>query len=159
MIIDSIENVEPYRNWSNSFRDGFDFLLRKDIASLAEGWQSVGTGDIRAAFSHTPGRKRRDAKLESHRKHIDIQFILGGTDRMGWRPRTTCHTIHKAYDSATDVEFLEEDPELWFKLKPGMFVIFFPEDAHMPQVCSGMIHKVVVKIPVSSDYRRFPLTA
>jgi beta-galactosidase beta subunit len=32
-----------------------------------------------------------------------------------------------------------------------MFVVFFPEDAHLPLIGSGLIHKVVVKI--ATDYR------
>lgn len=55
---------------------------------------------------------------------------------------------HGGYDNEKDVEFFDDDPEFWFKLEAGMFAIFFPEDAHMPQICRGPIHKVVVKLPI-----------
>ena len=42
------------------------------------------------------------------------------------------------------------EPDAWISTKNGSFAIFFPEDAHMPLISSGQIHKVVVKIAVAS---------
>jgi biofilm protein TabA len=149
MIIDSIENFDRYRLWEGGLREAVDFLRRKEIHALPPGWHEVVPASMRASVSNGPGRRRRGSRLETHRKHIDLQFIISGTDRMGWKPRSTCHTPHGEYDETADVEFFDDQPDLWFTLQPGMFVIFFPEDAHMPQICSGMIHKVVVKLPIT----------
>lgn len=148
MIIDSIENIDSYRLWGNGFREAVDFLCDKEINALAQGWHTVSPDGIRAAVSDGHGRRRQGSRLETHRKHIDMQLILGGTDRIGWKPGSACRTRHGDYDENADVEFFDEEPDLWFKLRAGMFVIFFPEDAHMPQICSGIIHKVVVKLPI-----------
>jgi YhcH/YjgK/YiaL family protein len=147
MIIDSILNLGNYLHLEGGFRESFDFLKRKDLQRLPEGWHEVGEGPIRAGVTNGPGRQRRGARLETHRKHVDLQFILSGTDRMGWKPRVSCRMPHGGYDNDKDVEFFDDDPEFWFKLEAGMFAIFFPEDAHMPQICRGPIHKVVVKLP------------
>jgi len=32
-----------------------------------------------------PGRAREAAKLECHRRYIDIQLVLEGVDEMGWK--------------------------------------------------------------------------
>jgi len=148
MIIDSIENLDRYRLWENGFREAVDFLCAKEINTLAQGWHIVSPDGIRASVSAGHGRRRQGSRLETHRTHIDLQLILSGTDRMGWKPRSACRTRHGDYDDNADVEFFDDEPELWFKLQAGMFVIFFPEDAHMPQICGGMIHKVVVKLPI-----------
>jgi biofilm protein TabA len=147
MIIDTIENFQRYCTGENHFGKAFDFLFRKDISTLPDGWHPVAPGCMRAGISNGPGRERHGANLESHRNHIDLQFILHGVDRMGWKPRASCHLKHGDYDSENDVEFFQEDPDMWLEIQAGMFVIFFPEDAHMPQIGSGRIHKVVVKIP------------
>ena len=148
MIIDSIENIERYLPLGNGLREAVDFLRREEIHTLPPGWHEVVPDSMRASVSNGPGRKRRGSRLETHRQHIDLQLILSGTDRMGWKPRSTCRTPPGEYDETADVEFYDDEPDLWFKLQPGMFVIFFPEDAHMPQICTGPIHKVVVKLPI-----------
>ena len=148
MIIDSIENFDRYRLWEDGFRESVDFLSGREIHTLPQGWHDVSSDSIRASISKGQGRRRRCARLETHRKHIDLQFILSGTDRIGWKPRSACRKRHGEYDDNADVEFFDDEPDLWFKLQSGMFVIFFPEDAHMPQICTGLIHKVVVKLPI-----------
>ena len=37
---------------------------------------------------------------------------------------------------------------IWLPVASGMFVVFFPEDAHLPLISPGLIHKVVVKVAV-----------
>lgn len=148
MIIDSILNLGNYLHLEGGFRESFEFLTSERLNHLPEGWHDVDGVEIRAGISNGPGREKSGARLETHRKHLDLQFILGGTDRMGWKPRSACKVPVGDYDEDRDVEFFEDEPEFWFELGTGMFVIFFPEDAHMPQICDGPIHKVVVKLPV-----------
>jgi len=148
MIIDSIENIERYLPLKIGLREAVDFLRCQEIDTLHQGWHEVVPDSMRASVSNGPGRKRHDSRLETHRKHIDLQLILNGSDRIGWKPRSSCLTKIGEYDDSADVEFYDDDPDLWFKLQSGMFVIFYPEDAHMPQICNGPIHKVVFKLPI-----------
>lgn len=150
MIIDSISNLKNYFYLPRGFQESFAFLKRDNLHLLAEGWHNVDGGCIRAGVSNGPGRERTKARLEAHRNHVDLQLILSGADRMGWKPRGICSMPHGKYDSESDVEFFDDEPEFWFELKADRFVIFFPEDAHMPQVCVGPIHKIVVKLPTDS---------
>ena len=41
-----------------------------------------------------------------------------------------------------------DEPDAWLATKSGAFAIFFPEDAHMPLISAGQLHKVVVKVAV-----------
>jgi YhcH/YjgK/YiaL family protein len=95
-----------------------------------------------------PGRSRTDAKLEAHRKYIDIQYVIAGTDEMGFKPTADCKEIDTEYDVNNDIEFFEDQPDSWTPVPAGSFVIFFPQDAHAPLVSSGEIHKAVLKIAV-----------
>jgi YhcH/YjgK/YiaL family protein len=92
------------------------------------------------------GLKKEDGLLETHEKYIDIQLIVAGTDDMGWRPKSLCRQPSGEYDPNADLQFFTDTPNTWLSLASGEFVIFFPEDAHMPMISSGRIHKVVVKI-------------
>ena len=90
---------------------------------------------------------------ESHKRHIDIQFLMEGREKIGY--------IRKNEDLKVVSDLLEEkdncfydgsiEGEVFLDLKPGDFAVFFPEDVHRPQCISGdntKIRKAVIKIRV-----------
>lgn len=97
---------------------------------------------------------RDDAKLECHRRYIDIQLVLAGVDEMGWRALAECVDPATAYDQTRDIRFFNDPAASWVAVAPGAFCLFFPEDAHAPLVSTqkgtsaARIRKVVVKIAV-----------
>ena len=38
-------------------------------------------------------------------------------------------------------------PDNYVTVLPGEFVVFFPDDAHAPMIGTGVVHKVVIKVP------------
>ena len=47
-----------------------------------------------------------------------------------------------------DISFYHGLAESYIPVKPGMFVIFFPQDAHAPGVTPDGVKKVIVKVLV-----------
>ncbi|RPH92172.1 MAG: DUF386 domain-containing protein, partial [Calditrichaeota bacterium] len=94
-------------------------------------------------------KERSAARLEAHRKYIDIQYIISGADEMGWKAVKECQNIDAAYDEGKDIEFYRDVPMLWKTVPAGSFAIFFPNDAHAPMVGQGEIHKAVVKVLIN----------
>lgn len=146
MIMDVVNNAPRYVTLHKGFSKAIDFLLRPDLKDLPEAKYEIEGDRIYAMVSKDFGQKREDALLETHEKYIDIQLVLAGTDDMGWKPKTWCDQPAGAYDEQADLQFFTDKPAAWLAAKSGTFVIFFPEDAHMPMISSGQIHKVVVKI-------------
>ncbi len=146
MILDVLENAHRYVALGSGYAPAFDFLRRPDLKRLPVGKYEIDGEHVFAMIAREHGRKREDARLETHRTHIDIQMILSGTDTMGWKPLVSCKTPTEAYDPERDLQFFEDTPDAWIDVAAGAFAIFFPEDAHMPLISSGQIHKVVVKI-------------
>lgn len=148
MIIDIIENAEKYLSINTGFIKAFEFLKGSEINALPTGMQKIDADRVFAIIENSPGRQRENAQLEAHEKYIDIQMVLQGTDNMGWRRKSTCRQLATEYQEKTDIQFFADDPVAWLPVEPGMFVIFFPEDAHMPLISPGHIHKVIAKIAV-----------
>jgi len=48
------------------------------------------------------------AKLEAHRRYIDIQLVLDGTDEMGWKPLSDCHDPVSDYSTERDIRFFND---------------------------------------------------
>lgn len=146
MILDTLENASRYLPVNKWFEKAFEFLLRPDLEDLPVGKYEIAGEHVYAMVSNGPGRKKEDAPLETHSKYIDIQLVLAGTDNMGWKPKSLCRQPKAEYDPESDVQFFSDEPDSWLSTKSGAFAIFFPEDAHMPLISSGRIHKVVVKV-------------
>ena len=149
MILDVLENARRYLDLHKGFAKAIDFLSRPDLKDLPVARYEIDGDRVYAMVSREPGRRKEDALLETHEKYIDIQLVLNGTDEMGWKPKSLCQQPSGAYDPATDMQFFADEPDAWLTTKSGAFVIFFPEDAHMPLISTGQLHKVVVKVAVT----------
>jgi YhcH/YjgK/YiaL family protein len=150
MILDVLENAHRYLALNKGFVKAIEFLLCPDLKELPVGKYEIDGDRVYATVSKDPGRKKEDALLETHEKYIDIQLVVAGTDDMGWKPKLSCKQPSGEYDQKRDVQFFADDPEVWLATKSGSFAIFFPEDAHMPLISSGQLHKVVVKVVVGA---------
>lgn len=148
MILDVLENAHRYLALHEEFAKAFDFLLRPDLKDLPVGKYEIDADRIYAIVSKEHGRRKEDALLETHEKYIDIQLVLAGTDDMGWKPKSLCKHPFGEYNQKNDEQIFTDEPDAWLSTKSGAFAIFFPEDAHMPLISSGQIHKVIVKVAV-----------
>lgn len=148
MIVDRLERAEAYLPLHPAFAKAFAFLRQEGLADLPPGRHDIDGDRVFAAISREPGRKRSEVKLESHKKYIDIQYIIDGSEEMGWKPTGACHDIANAYRADNDIQFFNDKPATWATVLPGSFALFFPQDAHAPLVSDGEIHKVVLKIAV-----------
>jgi YhcH/YjgK/YiaL family protein len=148
MILDTLKQADRYSTLHPLFVRAFEFLRCTDLMSLEPGMHTVQGEELFAIVEHCSGRTRAEAKLESHRRYIDIQLVLDGVDEMGWRPLAECVNPVADYDAARDIRFYNDAPATWVATPAGSFCMFFPEDAHAPLVSDGMIRKVIMKIAV-----------
>jgi YhcH/YjgK/YiaL family protein len=149
MIYDTLANADRYASLHSLFPQAFEFLRSTDLASLAPGRYPIEGEQLFAIVEYAAGRSREEARLECHRKYIDIQLVLEGTDEMGWKPVRDCHELLADYSPEKDIQFFSDAPASWIVAPPGAFCLFFPEDAHAPLVGNGEIRKVILKIAVA----------
>ena len=146
MILDRIENAFRYVKLNGGFAGAFAFLSRPNLKKLPSGKYEIAGKSLYAVISRGRGQKRREGRLESHVKYTDIQLVLAGIDCMGWKPLALCKRPGGKYDPKTDTRLFADKPAAWMPVSNGEFAIFFPEDAHMPSISPGRLHKVVVKV-------------
>jgi biofilm protein TabA len=148
MILDSLSQADRYLGLHPLLPRAFEFLRGSDLMALPPGRHAIQGEQLFAIVEACAGRTRVEAKLESHRRYIDIQLVLEGVDEMGWKPVAECVDPATGYDEARDIRFFNDAPASWIATPPGSFCLFFPDDAHAPLVSTGLIRKVVVKIAV-----------
>jgi biofilm protein TabA len=147
LIIDRAEycNCYPYGSaWSAAFA----FL--STIAPSAEETKYEIQGDDIFAIIASYNTKEPH-KFEAHREYVDIQCLLEGQEIIESTALNGL-TVDMPYDPEKDVEFYvkTDSRKIISHLMPGIFIAFFPHDAHMPGVSVGnspaIVKKVVVKI-------------
>jgi YhcH/YjgK/YiaL family protein len=153
MILDVLENSLRYQTLNPGFDSAFTFLSRPDLMALPAERYEIDGDRVYATVSRSPGRRPEEARLETHEKYIDIHLVLAGNDQMGWKPASLCKSPSGEYDHDADVRFFEDRPDVRLSVGAGSFTIFFPEDAHMPAISDGQLHKVVVKVAAVREER------
>jgi biofilm protein TabA len=151
MIFSNLSQSERYATLHPLFAQAFDYMRNTNLHTLAPGRYPIVGDDLFAIVEHVPGRTHGEARLECHRKYIDIQLVLEGWDEMGWKPLAECHDPVGRYSAEKDIQFFHDMPASWIVVTPEHFCIFFPEDTHAPLVSNGEIRKVVFKIAVYAD--------
>ena len=157
MVLDTLARCHRYTSLHPAFVRAFEFLTRADWAELVSGFamsegQSVRhhiDGDrLHVSIDRTQGRGRDGARLEAHRRYIDIQLTIQGHEEIGWKPLGDCAQPAGAFDATKDIGLFSDRPESWLSLPAGHFAIFFPDDAHAPLGGRGTLTKAIVKIAV-----------
>ncbi len=137
MIFSNLANAGRYIKLHPLFFRAFEYIRHTDLRALAPGRHDIAGDNLFAIVEHAPGRTRAEAKLECHRRYIDIQLVLEGVDEMGWKSLPDCCKPADEYNAGKDIRFFDDDPAVWIATPPDHFCIFFPEDAHAPLVSSG----------------------
>ena len=160
MVLDTLRNSARYVSLHPEFANAFDFLERADWAELAPGSVNRERHSVRhpldgdrmyVSIEHVDARGRAGARLEAHRRHIDIQFTIEGDEEIGWRSLSDCAQPAGAFDDERDVGFFSDTPETWVSVPAGTFAIFFPDDAHAPLAGRGTVRKAIVKIAIDEQ--------
>ncbi len=146
MIFDHLDNSKRYLAFHPTFPAAFEFLRRGDLASLPPGRIEVEGERLFAVVVKARGKGKDAAQLEMHKRYIDIQFVLAGTDAIGWKTTQSCAKTGLGFDEAKDVELFTARPDTWITTPANTFAVLYPEDAHAPLGGVGELHKVVMKL-------------
>lgn len=148
MVLDRLANWRSYAALHPGFERAFGWLIEARVAELAAGRHAIDGDRLYTLISREAGRGRDGAKLESHRRYIDIQVTLAGQEQIGWLPLADCGQPEAAYSAERDIAFYAARPESWLAVPPGTFAIFYPDDAHAPLAGTGQLFKAVAKVAV-----------
>lgn len=146
MIADAVHNSRLYRGLSPRIALAFDYLLGTDLPGADVGTCEIDGTQVYAIIQEYDTLPRTQGVWEAHRRCIDLQCVLAGTERIGYAP--IGRLAQGAYDQARDVLPLSGEGA-FLTLGPGDFMLLFPDDAHMPRIADGVpspVRKVVIKI-------------
>jgi YhcH/YjgK/YiaL family protein len=149
MILDRIDNVRFYQNLSPLIKQGLDYIKNLKISDLKNQKLNHGNG-ITGQVSVYIGRDPSLLKFESHRTHVDIEYIVKGQEYVEFEHPDNLK-VKEAYDPQKDVKYYH-DPISPTRLliKESYFIIYYPDDAHKSGIKANdnEVYKVWLRIPL-----------
>ncbi|HXW08042.1 MAG TPA: YhcH/YjgK/YiaL family protein [Vicinamibacterales bacterium] len=147
MIIDRLTDRALDAGLPADLRRVLTYLRTTDLAGLPVGRHPIEGDRIFALVQDYTTRPPDECVWEAHRRHIDVQYVVRGVERIGWVP--LAHAVERrAYDPERDVALFDPGRD-YVTVRAGMFAIFTPHDVHSPSVAAGEpapVRKVVVKV-------------
>lgn len=155
MIYDSISNLERYSNLISP--ETAAFLARANELTANGRYELAGGCFVLVQRYAT--KNPWEAWPEAHRRYIDLQYIIDGSEVIEVSPVTGLNE-KIAYNEEKDIAFYENASpanSVSLIMKRGNFAVFYPEDAHKPCLVyqdTDNVLKAVVKIPVEQSRKQ-----
>ena len=150
MIIDRLQNSKKYSGLGDRIASALAYLEKTDFTSMPPGRYEIDGDKLVAMVNEYETKHTSEEKLEAHKKHIDVQYMVTGSELMGYSALTNQRPSVE-YNEEKDLMFFDESPAFFLKVDQGMFTIFFPTDMHMPAThdqSPSKVKKVIMKVKV-----------
>lgn len=151
MIFDSVQRKDTYKELPLLYQ-ALCFLQQLPPGELPREQMVLIEGQLFCNPVTLMSKPEKECIYEAHRNYIDLHYIVSGVERIATRDVKQLSSV-VPYSSEKDIEFLEGDADGYYSLKPGQFMVCFPQDAHKVAIMEEQpaeIQKVVFKIKVSN---------
>ncbi|MBK0379666.1 YhcH/YjgK/YiaL family protein [Mucilaginibacter segetis] len=148
--VDADEFYKQYHHNKAVWDKVFTFLKQTNLDTLSPGKHIIDGDNAYASVTEGPSKEPDKATWESHKKYIDLQYVIKGKEKIEVADVSTAHVI-KPYDAAKDVANYTANG-ITYTAAPGTFFLFFPQNAHKPNIkVTGydIVKKLVIKIKVA----------
>ncbi len=149
MIYDNIKNTSRYFVLGEKFKKAFEYLSSTDFLNIENGEYEINGKDIYAIVNEYQTKPLSAGKWESHKKYVDIQFIVSGIEKMGFTESKKTIVLAE-YDEDRDVTIYKGEGQ-FINVEENHFVIFFTNEIHMPSLAVNIpkqVKKVVIKVAI-----------
>jgi YhcH/YjgK/YiaL family protein len=147
MILSSISDAKRYFCVHPLLKDLFEYLQQNDLSEASAGRIEIHDEDLFINVAEPQLIKADEQKLEVHRAYLDVHIPLTGAETIGWRHLDTIDIpSEKTFDTENDFALYNVPASAYIDVRPGEFLVVFPEDAHAPIIGEGKIKKLIAKI-------------
>ena len=147
MIIDRIENASRYFELGSGIAEALEYIRNNDLSKIALGNYEIRKDKIRMIVNEYEQKCTDRVRMEAHRKNIDVQYWVSGSELMGYAPFLS-QSLLEPFNEEKDFGNYAAKAS-FTKLEPGMFAIYFPTDLHTAiadEQCDSMVRKIVFKV-------------
>ncbi len=148
MIKDTLANASLYDSVHPRFKGAFRWIAENAKPDAQDGRFQLEGDKLVGLIQHYNTRPFNSKNFEAHKKYIDIQYIISGSEKIHIENLDQM-TVSVPFDETKDVGFFE-GKGYDVTMNPGDFMIIWPHEAHVPgadaSTSSTPIHKIVMKV-------------
>ncbi|HZY35142.1 MAG TPA: YhcH/YjgK/YiaL family protein [Mucilaginibacter sp.] len=148
--VNKVSFAGQYHKNKAEWDKALSFLRDSDLAALKPGRYDIDGDNVYALITEAPSKTFEQSAWESHRKYIDLQYVITGKEKIGIVDLSQA-TVTKPYDEAKDFANYSAGGK-FYTATPDAFFLFFPNDVHRPNILIGgypVVKKLVIKIRVA----------
>ena len=129
----------------------FEGLAANDLTALPAGKHPIEGSNLTVSIQDSKNEPLEKRKTESHRDHIDFQYVVKGTEGFVLLDH---ESSTPSGDYKPDVQRYTYDVSkaMKFNSTPGRFILFFPSDWHIAKVATGGQSEEIRVVVVKLDY-------
>ena len=149
MITDRIENASRYYALGSGIAEALEYIKNTDLGTITPGKYEIVRDKVQMIVNEYEQKSNDRVRLEGHRKNIDVQYWVSGSELMGYASLQS-QRILEPYNEDNDCGFYSADAS-FTRLEPGMFAIYFPTDLHTAIAddrCDAKVRKIVFKVAI-----------
>lgn len=147
MIYDNISNVSRYKGTSKWLDKAIEFLEVTDLSVLPLGRTEICGDKVFVNVMVAEASDESDLKFEIHRKYMDIQIDIEGTETI--QIGMNIEKIIDAYNEETDFGTVLCSGSGTCAMGPGRFIVCMKDEPHKPGIKIGdnpHLKKCVLKV-------------
>ncbi|MCL2512703.1 MAG: YhcH/YjgK/YiaL family protein [Oscillospiraceae bacterium] len=153
MVIDKYENLKMYLPLAKGLDTALEYLESVRGKELEAGRHEIDGGNVFVMIQDYVTKPEEGAFFEAHRQYIDLQLMVKGRELMNWAPLCEIKDkeVSEEFSKGGDIAFYNGETKLAIQQFEDYFVLFFPDDAHMPCLQLGepeKVLKIVIKIKI-----------
>jgi YhcH/YjgK/YiaL family protein len=145
--VNNIEFAKQYHANQAYWDKAFLFMREKNLKEMVPGKYVIDGDNVFATITDAPSKEFEQSAWESHRKYIDLQYVITGKEKIGVSALADA-TVIKPYDETKDLANYSAAGK-YFIATPEEFFLFFPNDVHRPNIKVegfNIVKKLVIKI-------------
>ena len=131
MVVSDFKNLHRYDSLNPLFKKAFDWIQNTNLISLSLGKHEIQGSDLFVNVQEYETNSIAESFFEAHRSYIDIQFLIEGSENIGWADTASLSEL-EPYNPETDFHKLSGKAKETVTIGGKIACILFPEDAHMP---------------------------
>ena len=128
MIYGSIHHEDTYSFLPPRIRQALDFARMHDLGALPTGRCEIAGDDVYVNIAHYTTGERSEKIWEAHRAYIDIHVLAAGTEKID----VSLIERMETHPYEADKDYVPADGAVTQTtiMRPGDFLVCFPEDVH-----------------------------
>lgn len=145
--VNKVEFARQYAANKDLWDAAFAYLKNTNLQTLAKGAYVIIPDKVKVSVTEDSTKPFEKTTWESHRKFIDIQYVVRGEEKMGVAQVSEAK-VTRPYDAARDAANYDVEGK-YYVSTTDRFFIFFPGDAHRPNITTGgnlPDKKIVIKV-------------